>query len=332
MSERRSSSVLRVCQPVHRSQHVPLFRPSTSAFALRPSFDEGFLHQRATEGGACCDRRQTSRSCRGGPSRAGGGCPPSPARGGRARGDARRLGDPTAQSATGAPNDRAAAAGDPAVRRVLQRVPVAAGPRRTSRSARCRCSRSRTRSPSRRCGPSSRPWPCSATTWSTAATGGASPARSASARTPCQICHEWNTVAHAAEYEGRPGNRPLTREELQAFFNHADDQVVEAERLGRKGWVAAFRDAALFKVIYALGAAPPGGGHASTSPTSAPTRPRRSWAGSGCCRSAGARRPRAARRGGAMSAPSCPGRRRSSPSTWPRSVPATAATPTRRCG
>ena len=26
---------------------------------------------------------------------------------------------------------------------------------------------------------------------------------------PVQICHEWNTVAHAAEYEGRPGNRPL---------------------------------------------------------------------------------------------------------------------------
>lgn len=70
---------------------------------------------------------------------------------------------------------------------------------------------------------------------------------------PVQICHEWNTVAHAAEYEGRPGNRPLTREELQAFFNYADDQVVEAERLGRKGWVAAFRDAALFKVIYAWG-------------------------------------------------------------------------------
>ncbi len=30
-------------------------------------------------------------------------------------------------------------------------------------------------------------------------------------------------VAHTAEYEGRPGNRPLTRDELQAFFNHADD-------------------------------------------------------------------------------------------------------------
>ncbi len=64
---------------------------------------------------------------------------------------------------------------------------------------------------------------------------------------PVQICHEWNTVAHAAEYEGRPGNRSLT------LFNHADDQVVAAERMGRKGWVAAFRDAALFKVIYAWG-------------------------------------------------------------------------------
>src|SRR3954453_3663834 len=26
---------------------------------------------------------------------------------------------------------------------------------------------------------------------------------------PVQVCHEWNTVAHASEFEGRPGNRPL---------------------------------------------------------------------------------------------------------------------------
>ena len=70
---------------------------------------------------------------------------------------------------------------------------------------------------------------------------------------PVQICHEWNTVDHLADYEGRPGNRPLSRRELQDFFNHADDQVDRARRLGRKGWVAAFRDAALFKVIYAWG-------------------------------------------------------------------------------
>jgi len=70
---------------------------------------------------------------------------------------------------------------------------------------------------------------------------------------PVQICHEWNTVAHTAEFEGRPGNRPLTRDELQALFDHADEQVARAGELGRKGWVATFRDAALLKVIYAWG-------------------------------------------------------------------------------
>lgn len=70
---------------------------------------------------------------------------------------------------------------------------------------------------------------------------------------PIQISHEWNSVAHTADYEGRPGNRPFTREELRAFFDHADERVVEAGRLGRKGWLPAFRDATLFKVSYAWG-------------------------------------------------------------------------------
>ena len=70
---------------------------------------------------------------------------------------------------------------------------------------------------------------------------------------PVQICHEGNMVQHLADYEGRPGNRPFSRQELQDFFNHADDQVDRARRLGRKGWVAAFRDATLFKVIYPWG-------------------------------------------------------------------------------
>jgi site-specific recombinase XerD len=70
---------------------------------------------------------------------------------------------------------------------------------------------------------------------------------------PVQICHEWNTVAHRADYEGRPGNRPFTREELQRFFDYADEQVDRARRLGLKGWLAAFRDATLFKCAYAWG-------------------------------------------------------------------------------
>lgn len=70
---------------------------------------------------------------------------------------------------------------------------------------------------------------------------------------PVQICHEWNTAAHVAEYEGRPGRRPFTREELQAFFDYADAQVSRVAAAGRKGALAAFRDAVLFKVIYAWG-------------------------------------------------------------------------------
>ncbi len=70
---------------------------------------------------------------------------------------------------------------------------------------------------------------------------------------PVQICHEWNTATHVADHEGRPTVRPFTREELQVFFDHADAQVDRAQRLGRKGWTAAFRDAALFKTIYAFG-------------------------------------------------------------------------------
>jgi site-specific recombinase XerD len=70
---------------------------------------------------------------------------------------------------------------------------------------------------------------------------------------PVQICHEGNTAVHVADYEGRPARRPLTRTELQAFFDAADDRVEQVVAAGRKGWLAAFRDATLFKVCYAFG-------------------------------------------------------------------------------
>jgi site-specific recombinase XerD len=71
--------------------------------------------------------------------------------------------------------------------------------------------------------------------------------------TPTQICHEWNTAVHVAEYEGRPQRRPLTRGELQAFFDTADDRAEAVAASGRKGCTGAFRDVALFKVVYAWG-------------------------------------------------------------------------------
>lgn len=70
---------------------------------------------------------------------------------------------------------------------------------------------------------------------------------------PSQICHEWNTAVHVADSEGRPQRRPLSRDELQAIFDVADASVDEIARSGRKGFLAAFRDATLFKVVYAWG-------------------------------------------------------------------------------
>lgn len=70
---------------------------------------------------------------------------------------------------------------------------------------------------------------------------------------PGQIVHADNSAVHVADYEGRPARRPLTRVELQAFFDAADDRVEQIVAAGRKGWLAAFRDATLFKVCYAFG-------------------------------------------------------------------------------
>jgi len=67
---------------------------------------------------------------------------------------------------------------------------------------------------------------------------------------PVAIAHEWNTIAHLQDYEGRPEARPFTRAELQQFLDYADDQVDQAVRAKRKGALAAYRDATLFKVIY----------------------------------------------------------------------------------
>ncbi len=70
---------------------------------------------------------------------------------------------------------------------------------------------------------------------------------------PVAICHEWNTIAHLNDYEGSPEARPFTRDELQRFLDYADEQVDRAVRAKRKGALAAYRDATLFKVIYGWG-------------------------------------------------------------------------------
>ncbi len=70
---------------------------------------------------------------------------------------------------------------------------------------------------------------------------------------PIQVCHEWNTATHLQESEADPAKRAFTREELQVFFDHADEQVERISGAGRKGWLPAFRDATLFKTAYAYG-------------------------------------------------------------------------------
>jgi len=70
---------------------------------------------------------------------------------------------------------------------------------------------------------------------------------------PCQLLDERNRAVHVTEGEGRVGRRPLTRAELEALFDTADAAVEEAACSPRKGWLAAFRDATLLKVIYGWG-------------------------------------------------------------------------------
>jgi integrase/recombinase XerC len=70
---------------------------------------------------------------------------------------------------------------------------------------------------------------------------------------PVQVIDERNAIAHVVEYEGRAGRRPLSREELVMFFDHCDARVADRRARGRKGALSAFRDAALFKTIYAFG-------------------------------------------------------------------------------
>src|SRR6266567_3034118 len=70
---------------------------------------------------------------------------------------------------------------------------------------------------------------------------------------PVPICHEWNTITHLNDYEGSPEARPFSRQELQEFLDYADGQVDRAVTAKRKGALATYRDATLFKVVYAWG-------------------------------------------------------------------------------
>lgn len=68
-----------------------------------------------------------------------------------------------------------------------------------------------------------------------------------------QVFFEWNTAVHVQDNEQSPAKRAFTKQELQDFFDHADDQVLLIAASGRKGWLPAYRDATMFKVAYAYG-------------------------------------------------------------------------------
>jgi integrase/recombinase XerC len=70
---------------------------------------------------------------------------------------------------------------------------------------------------------------------------------------PVQICHAANTLRHCDEFEALPGRRPLTLSELQGLFDYADSQVQVIAHSGVKGTLAAWRDAALWKTVFAWG-------------------------------------------------------------------------------
>ncbi|MFE2359020.1 tyrosine-type recombinase/integrase [Streptomyces parvulus] len=70
---------------------------------------------------------------------------------------------------------------------------------------------------------------------------------------PQAVFHEGNSVLHTIEYEGDPRRRPLDYDEVQALFDAADARPAKIRGQGRKGVLAALRDAAVLKTIYAYG-------------------------------------------------------------------------------
>lgn len=70
---------------------------------------------------------------------------------------------------------------------------------------------------------------------------------------PVQIVTDANAARHVSDVESEPAKRPFTRRELQDLFDYADEQVEFKRSRGKKGWMAAFRDATIFKTAYSFG-------------------------------------------------------------------------------
>ena len=86
-----------------------------------------------------------------------------------------------------------------------------------------------------------------------ARTGGPRCACSGSGRPRWWCCTSGIRWCTHAEFEGEPGRRPLTYDEVQALFDTADGRVEAIRRRQHKGATPALRDAALLKTVYAYG-------------------------------------------------------------------------------
>jgi integrase/recombinase XerC len=72
-------------------------------------------------------------------------------------------------------------------------------------------------------------------------------------RVPGQLFGERNLVAHLDAFEGDPRRRPLTVDELEAFFAAGEPRMESCRSRGRKGVLQAWRDDAMFEVKLAWG-------------------------------------------------------------------------------
>lgn len=58
---------------------------------------------------------------------------------------------------------------------------------------------------------------------------------------PAQVFFDWNTAPHVQDNEQSPEKRAFTKQELQEFFDYADDKVTLIAASARKGWLPAYR-------------------------------------------------------------------------------------------
>jgi hypothetical protein len=100
---------------------------------------------------------------------------------------------------------------------------------------------------------------------------------------------EENLVKHLDEFEGDPRRRPLTIDELEAFFAACEQRIELSRRTRRKGAQQAWRDQALFKVKSG-GACAARRSRCSTWSTSGRTRSCPSSAPTASCMFGGGRR------------------------------------------